>query len=184
MSFVDNHPGTACVAVFFGIWLVLSILHQFSNAAGRWVRAKNVYSLIPGYTFFAPNPGTSNYRFVYRDVFPERNYGDWREVEWCSQRSLTDALWNPSRHRIKLVVDCLNGLGTTVKEMHKLGLDPDEKPAIWVSSTPYLVLLHIVMSEPGRHEKSVGRQFAVVEQHPFAPDDPPQLIVCSAAHDF
>src|SRR5450631_2136047 len=106
---------------FFLSWFVITVPHQFSGKYGDWVRRRNYFGLIPGWTFFAPVPGTTDYRFVYRDI-AGNGYGAWREVAWCAPRRLADLLWHPRRHRTKLVVDCISALSRTLQELRKHGI--------------------------------------------------------------
>ena len=63
---VLGRSGTLVLAIL-GEWLLVSIPHQLGNRYGAWVKRINLFALIPGWTFFAPTPGTSDYRFVFRD---------------------------------------------------------------------------------------------------------------------
>ncbi len=171
------------VAVILGLWFALSIPHQLTNDLGKRVKRHNPYGLLPGWTFFAPMPGTSNYRLVYRDRTPE-GFTDWTEVSWCHNRRLIDAIWHPGRHRTKFVVDCVNAFVITVREIQKLGHIAEDDVSAWVVSVPYMALLNIVNSMPRTRGDSTARQFALVEQKPSDPNDVPKLIVCSAAHAF
>lgn len=171
------------VSIALAFWFLISIPHQFTGRVGKTVRRHNPFGLIPGWTFFAPTPGTSDYRFVFRDVLPE-GPSEWNEVEWCRPRSLLDALWHPRRHRTKLVVDCVSAFLLTVQEMRRLGHpeQPGGTPP-WIVSVPYLALLNVVVSMPRVSAGIRARQFAIVEQQPSRPSETPRLIVCSAPHE-
>jgi hypothetical protein len=177
-----GHCGVAVVIVF-AILFLLSIPHQFTNQYGRWVKQFNKYGIIPGWTFFAPNPGTSDYLFVYRDVVPT-GFGEWREIEWCRRRRLLDAVWHPDRHRTKLIVDCISCLLVTVQEMRKLGIDVEGRPQAWIVSVPYMALLNIAVLMPRISLDATARQFAIIDQKPSEPLEKPRLLVCSFPHDL
>jgi hypothetical protein len=140
----------------------------------------NVFGLIPGWTFFAPTPGTTDYRFVFRDVLPD-GYSDWREVQWCRPRRLLDAVWHPQRHRAKLIVDSISALMATVREMKRLELDMETG---WMISVPYMALLNVAVSMPRASPDATARQFAIIEQKPTEPLANPRVLVCSPSHDF
>jgi hypothetical protein len=169
--------------LILGVWYVVSILHQLPGTYFTWVKNRNVFLLIPGWTFFAPNPGVSNYRYVFRDSYPDGTQGEWEEINWCEHRRFTHAFWNPGRLRTKLIVDCINGLTIMVKDLDKRGVDFREHPQTYMVSTPYLALLHIATQMPSSRENPSGRQFAIIEQSSYSSTDAPRLIVCSPMHE-
>jgi len=183
MHFDALGPGGWCVLAFLALWFLLSIPHQLSNELGRRVKRLNTFGLIPGWTFFAPIPGTSDYRFVFRDQLAD-GFSDWNEVEWCSPRRVLDAVWHPQRHRTKLIVDCVSAFVLTVQEMRKLGLDVENDSHPWIVSVPYLALLNVAVSMPRTSPDTKARQFAIIEQTPSTPSGGSRLIVCSAAHEL
>jgi hypothetical protein len=183
MSLDDLGPAGICVFAALTFWFIISIPHQFNNEFGQRIKKLNTFALIPGWTFFAPTPGTTNYRFVFRDYKEDGSCGEWQEVEWCGCRRLMHAVWHPERHRTKLIVDCVSAFILTAQEMRKLGLKADGGTQPWVVSVPYLALLNVAVSMP-RTLTSKARQFAIVEQTPSAPSEKPRVIVCSSAHDI
>lgn len=175
--------GGLLVSSILTMWFLISIPHQFTNNLGKGIKKLNIFGLIPGWTFFAPNPGISDYRFVFRDVLP-KGQTEWKEVEWCDRRRLADALWHPQRHRTKLIVDCVSAFVQTVQEMRKIGLTARGGTPPWIVSVPYLALLNVAVSMPRASADAKARQFAIVEQKPSEPSGNPQLIVCSAPHEL
>jgi hypothetical protein len=172
-------------AVLFGLWFAVSIPNQFSGDRFNWIKNRNVYLLIPGWTFFAPNPGVTNYRYVLRDVYADGTSSEWEEVDWCESRRLVHSIWHPGRHRTKLIVDCINGLSITIKDLDRHGVDFRSHPQSYMVSTPYLALLNIAMRARPKQAGAVSRQFAIVEQHPSTNNQsPPRLIICSPPHDL
>src|SRR5690348_12432463 len=55
------------IALFFLGWFILSILNQFGFAWFDKITRHDHFSLLPLWTFFAPNPGQSDYHLIYRD---------------------------------------------------------------------------------------------------------------------
>lgn len=183
MSLDALGPSGVAVLVLLAAWFLITVPHQLTNEYGKRVKRINMFALIPGWTFFAPTPGMTDYRILFRDRIGEE-YTEWREIEWCRPRRLRDAIWHPARHRTKLIVDCVNAFSTTLQEMQKLGLDVEREPQSWMISVPYLALLNIAVSMPKLAPAATARQFAVIEQKPNAPTERPRLIVCSSAHDL
>lgn len=102
------------VALFFGIWIVLTVAAQLPitvvSALLRW----DWLGLVPRWTFFAPRPGDSDIRTLIRFV----NSGvtsAWMEL-WLSARLdgtryLVRGVFNPYRRCEKLLLDYVNTLG-------------------------------------------------------------------------
>jgi hypothetical protein len=182
--------GLLILALLTG-WFLISILNQLTNRYGAWVNKINVYGFIPGWTFFAPTPGTLDYRFVYRDVFADGTTSVWEEVDWCRPRLWLDAVWYPRRYATKLVVDSINGLAKVVAAMEKEGIDVEREPQGLILSTPYIILLNIVMGIPRQSPSSTARQMALFQQDPLALRNMPggfervgKLMLCSSAHSL
>lgn len=183
MSVDDLGVGGIFVTALLGAWFVLSIPHQFTNRYGDWIKRINLMGLIPAWTFFAPTPGTIDYRLVYRDK--ERSgFTEWHELQWCTRRRMIDAVWHPERHRTKLIIDCVSAFILTVKEMSKLGVNVESDPTSYMISVPYMALLNIINGIPRSSIDAIARQFAVIEVSPSNPTAAPNLIVCSSAHEF
>jgi hypothetical protein len=175
--------GMIALAVL-GFWFLISIPYQFADRYWSGLKKANTFALIPGWTFFAPTPGTTDYRFVFRDVVPA-GHTDWQEIRWCNARCPLDAIWHPQRHRTKLVVDCVSAFLITIQEMRKLGFDVDSEPDSWMLSVPYMALLNVAVSMPRTSPDATARQFAVLERSPFdSSGDDAKLLVCSSPHEF
>jgi hypothetical protein len=179
------------ILALLSVWFVLTIMNQFTNRFGAWVNKINIYGFIPGWTFFAPTPGTLDYRLLYRDVFADGTTGTWQEVDWCCPRLWLDAVWNPKRYATKLVVDSINGLALVFSAMAKQGIDVQQEPQGMMLSTPYVALLNIVMKLPRQDAKSVARQMALFQQDavvlrhfPDSPERMGKLMLCSTAHNL
>lgn len=191
MFLANLGPSGLLILALLTVWFLLTIMNQMTNRYGAWVDKINVYGFIPGWTFFAPTPGTADYRLLYRDVSADGTTGPWEEVDWCRPRLWLDAVWNPNRYATKLVVDSINGLAMVVSAMVKEGIDAQLEPQGMILSTPYVILLNIVMGLPRQGPRSVARQMALFQQDPLAarssPDGSEQvgkLMLCSSAHNL
>jgi hypothetical protein len=89
------------------LFSLASIAHQF-RACKRWLRRLDPASLLPTYTFFAPNPMTHDLRLVYR-IDPGA-VGPWQEVSICRGRRWFQPLMNPEKYYGKAFVDVCNFL--------------------------------------------------------------------------
>lgn len=114
-------------------WLVLSAINQFSFAFfNKLVARYDHVMLMPRYTFFAPNPGSTDYRFLVRDYHGEDKPCPWQEIPIVRKRSLRDAFWNPDKRRSKGLFDLVQSLIMIHREY--------EDPAVLMTSIPYIAL--------------------------------------------
>lgn len=66
-----------------------TIANQFHSWCPDWLKAADVFGLIPVWTFFAPNPGMTDYYLLYQDRLPAGSFDNWRRVE-LKQKALRD----------------------------------------------------------------------------------------------
>jgi hypothetical protein len=161
------------VGALLAAWLVLSAVAQFPGRLVTALQTHDPFRLLPKWTFFAPNPGCTDYHLVYRD-FTGETPGQWREVPVIPRRDRWMWLWNPRKRFSKAVTDCTQSLleiareGETAIELLPFAL-------------PYIAVLNVVCALPAA-DGIDGRQFAVVETEGYVADGPPRLLVASAVH--
>src|ERR1041385_2055650 len=98
--------------LIFGIWLIASSINQFEWKFWSNVRALDCFGLLPKWTFFAPHPGTTDVRIVYRDLLKNGNQGPWVEFPSTPYRpALVRMFWNPEKLENKAVFDLVQELG-------------------------------------------------------------------------
>jgi hypothetical protein len=119
----------------------------------RSLKYRDVAALLPSWTFFAPNPGVTDTRLLWRDLLPDATASAWHEV-LPPRSSLLRAVWNPQKRQAKLITDA----GGIVARMGSE--DPDNMGVL--VSMPYLLILHRVCSEPAS-PMTLARQFLVVQ---------------------
>jgi hypothetical protein len=167
VSFVD-----ALVVVLLEVWFVLSIVQQFGPSWFERVREFDIFGLLPLWTFFAPNPGHSDYHLVYRDRAADGTLTAWQELVLAEERDPSAFLWNPQKRSKKVLAD----VAATLAEYGNLQVSEDAL----MLSLPYLILLNVVSAlEP--HESS-ERQFALVETFGFRRFEPNRVLLVSDFH--
>ena len=129
--------------------------------------------LLPQWTFFAPNPGCTDYRLLYRDLDEQKQPFEWREIPLVRRRSYWDGVWNPDKRRSK----CLFDLTQTVVIIRQ----EYDNPAATMISIPYLALAHYVDREPA-HPGAKFRQFMVVQTHGIFTETGPEPLLRSEIH--
>lgn len=162
------------VIIIYVLWGAATVVNQFHAWCPRWLNAVNVFGLIPVWTFFAPNPGMTDYYLLYRDRLPDGSLDNWKKVELKgSENGLRFALWNPAKRKQKALSDLLSSLIEFVK---RCGGD-----AVFVS-VPYILILNFITSRP--HTLGTdATQFMVLEHSGFTDDpDLSRVLVMSRIH--
>lgn len=144
---------TLLFAVLFGSWALLSTFGQFRGRVVSRIRGMDPFSLIPRWTFFAPNPGTTDYHLLHRDQYVDGSLGEFQEDPLGNTRSLLHALWNPGKLPSKALTDAVQILPRLADDVTVPGLR---------TTLPYLALLNYV-SELNRSPLVTGRQFVIVQ---------------------
>src|SRR3954468_7332015 len=92
--------------VILGIWMFLSIVAQFrSISLINWINNKDPFSLLPSWTFFAPNPGVVDYQILYRDKISDGHFTKWKMI-FYRNNSILHSILNPDKRRRKAIRDC------------------------------------------------------------------------------
>src|SRR6185436_18257319 len=100
------------VVIIYVVWVAATIANQFHSRCPVWLRAVDVFGLIPVWTFFAPNPGMTDYYLLYRDRLPDGSFDNWRNVELKgSDNGVRLGLWNPEKRKHKALSDLMSVLG-------------------------------------------------------------------------
>jgi hypothetical protein len=160
------------VVAFFVAWFVATVIKQFRGRAARAVQRCDRCSLVPQWTFFAPNPGRSDLHVLYRDVLADSTVTGWSELALAVPRSRWTTLWNPQKRRRKAVSDAASALAIVPKEL--VG------PELMVSD-PYVMLLALVVAANGRPDARF-REFVIVATDSTAATAQPRVRLKSALH--
>lgn len=160
------------IAVAFTAWLIASIANQLPGDLCRWLKRRDVIAAIPAWTFFAPNPGRSDYFLLYRDRSPDGHLGPWRVVAMEGKDGLLSALWNPLKRKNKALTDMVSELLFLAARYRKSSL---------VVTMPYVVLLNVVSSQR-RTAPAEATQFAVFETFGFHNRRSPEIVFESDFH--
>ena len=139
-------------------WLLLSALAQLPWSWCRFVRRWDVFGLIPSFSFFAPNPVSSDCHLLYRHLLSDGSFTGWTEAFLWRPVSLR-FLWNPDRRAEKSISDATTSL---VRRTDALSVR---------FSVPYLLLLNYVSALP-RSIDTVGVQFALMGSFEHSDGEP------------
>jgi hypothetical protein len=162
------------VVILYVLWCAATIANQFHSWCPNWLKAVDVFGLIPVWTFFAPNPGMTDYYLLYRDRLPDGSFDNWRRVElrpW--ENSVRFALWNPTKRKQKALSDMVSALIRLAKDGKAEGL---------IVTVPYILILNFITSR--LHSLGTdGTQFMVLEHGGFSGDpERSRVLVMSGVH--
>jgi hypothetical protein len=170
---IDGFITTTCIVVLSG-WFLISALAQLNVKGIAWLKLRDVFSLIPNWSFFAPRPGTSDYHLLFRDSDVSGEWGKWREIPLASRRTLWGALWNPEKRKTKVLSDVVRGL---VRLAQNQGFKD------FSLTLPYLAILNYV-SSIHRSKACLQTQFMILQSEGFFADRDPQFLFMSGMHNL
>lgn len=161
---------TLLVGALLAAWLIASAVRQVKKGSLSWLAPLDRFSLLPIWTFFAPNPGRSDFLLLYRDHTsegPSPLFSLYTPRNGFSVRGV----WNPGKRRSKTLTDMVRALqrASTLRNSD-LRL-----------SFPYVVLLSWVSSVPPR-SGVLMRDFAILELPGAHCAGSPKIVFLSEAH--
>lgn len=170
------HIGTIdiLIALIFLAWFVLSVLNQFGFTWFDKITRHDHFALLPLWTFFAPNPGQSDYHLVYRDRKTDGSVTEWHEIEMTERRKPFGFIWNPEKRSKKVLSDVVTSIVSSIPTAN-------ESDQVIMLSIPYLILLNVVTHIDGEGQGTY-RQFVLVETFGFNPTSEPRLVLRSDFH--
>jgi hypothetical protein len=151
--------------------LVTTLAAQHPHPAFERARAKDLFSLIPNWKFFAPNPATHDYHYLYRTLDEDRRTSDWVELDLIEHRKMSQAFWFASRRSEKAVFDICTAI---IKSIAK-GEDPTDSPG-------FRVLAEFVrrqIRDSPQVSQVRGFQFAVVRAAGHDESEDPEVLYVS-----
>lgn len=168
----------------FGSWLILSAVNQFHGDRVSAIRRYDRLHLLPVWTFFAPNPGRSDYHILARDRGANGEIGPWVDVMPIPRQRLRSSFWNPEKRRVKVVSDAVGSIVETMVTCRKESQARESLERSLVIYGPYLLLVNIVLHVAPHEKGSRASQFAIVERFGFGAESPPMPILSSRFHNL
>ncbi len=163
------------IYLILALWFIVSVFGQFEKSKiNQFFRGVDHFSLIPSWTFFGPNPGTTDYHLLFRDQFDEDSKSNWREIKLSDGWTWYIWLWNPNKRKQKVLSDAVASLITISKKMELTGLK---------TTIPYLIVLNYV-SHLERSPLSRQTQFMIMESQGHISDTKPQVLFLSEKHNL
>ncbi|BBC29811.1 uncharacterized protein SGFS_011050 [Streptomyces graminofaciens] len=85
--------------------LLLTLAAQHPNHEFNRVRTRDIFSMLPNWRFFAPNPAMYDYHFLYRTVHADGSASTWHDISGIEDRKPMHLIWFPTRRADKSVFD-------------------------------------------------------------------------------
>jgi len=108
--FGSGEPALLSLSVgILSFWFAASVVHQFSYAWWHRLARIDILNLLPRWTFFAPNPGRTDFHIICRDIRGDLP-GEWYNLFAFPRPNHLRWLWNPHRFVAKAVSDAIAAL--------------------------------------------------------------------------
>jgi len=154
----------------FSVWFLMSILYQV-NWISSWIGRYDYLSLLPKWTFFAPNPGTYDHHIIYRECganvdtsSPDKwlnlssRLSPWQELSYADLESGIPFLWNPKRRMTKAISDIANSFAAA-------SLRHSAFSQYMPFTLEYFLITHLVQQKATPNTQF---QWAIVRSHGFS----------------
>ena len=177
---------TYAIVTIYIIWFAASIFWQFQykSKTADQIKSYDILGMVPNWTFFAPNPGTSDYHLIYREQLEDKSITAWTEIPLTSRRLTLDWLWNPQKRKNKLLMDCVSSLAQVAMNMQQLKPQPENYNQLCLT-IPYLLILNLVCNNKQiliTSENTLYRQFAIIKTDGYFRKTQPQILIQSIYH--
>ncbi len=166
--------GEEALAAVLAAWWIISAICQAHSPVERWLRARDLLSLIPHWHFFAPRPGQQDYYLLFRDRTRDGVISPWREVTSSQTSRGVSVLWNPGRRHNKALVD-------VTMQLAQLGQAVGDHLGSLTLTVPYLAILNFVSKLP-RIDYECETQFLLMTLDRRRPGAKPEVLLVSALH--
>jgi len=167
------------VFILLAAWFIVSVAAQFSDRIAIHFPRLSSLGLIPCWTFFAPRPGVDDIHLLYRDRLSYAEIGELTYVPTIEDRRWYHFIWNPKKYHSKIFCDLTSSLRS---HLHVLR-EKDHDPRIIMLSTPYIMILHLVMRLP-RTPEVTARQFILASTKSLRTDPQRAIVFFSEFHCF
>ena len=153
--------------------LAATVAAQHPNPVFNRVQMKDHFSFIPNWKFFAPNPATHDYHYLYRTLDTDGNTSQWHSVDIIAERKMYQAFWFATRRPEKAVFDVCTEI---LQQMNK-GIE------VVKEITGYKVLVHFIRREIREKHDDVanikGFQTSVVRASGHDTEEEPTILFIS-----
>jgi hypothetical protein len=93
------------ISAFYIGWLILTCANQPVFKSHKWINRNDLLRLVPVWTFFAPNPGVSDFNLLSRAKMEDGTITRFQEIPLRSKKEISKGLFNPERRLQKALND-------------------------------------------------------------------------------
>lgn len=168
------------VIIFYSLWFILTIMNQFKNAAYRkYILKIDIFRVLPLWTFFAPNPGVSDYNLLYRIKTVDGTILPFINIVLRSNKTISNAIWNPSKRGQKALNDFVQEIRRMVKKDGVI----EENQHLLKITIPYIAIIHYC-SHINQNSINDSIQFTIIESFGYTDRFEPRLVFNSDFHSI
>jgi hypothetical protein len=164
------------VGAFYIGWLILTCANQPVFKSNKWINRNDLFRLVPVWTFFAPNPGVSDFNLLSRVKLEDGTITSFQEVPLRSKKALSVALFNPERRLQKV----LNDHARTILRQIDNEITEENKQNIKLTFSYISVLNYCARLPAVPHAHAI--QFVILESFGYQELMEPRLILNSDFH--
>lgn len=167
-----RHVAQLLVSGLFGLWFLLCLLVLVPRLRPH-IRLWDIFSLVPEWKFFAPNPAQGDYVLLYRDQLADGTITPWTEVALAQNRHWWNVLWNPGKRANKALFDAIVEVSS----------EATHHPGALAGTVSYLTLLNYV-SSLARFSPPAFTQFMILHSFSSCVEREPKFIFSSGLHSL
>lgn len=145
-----------------GVWLILTIFHQFKALPRSIANFFGPWAVIPTWIFFAPNPSRNDYYLFFRDKKENGETTKYHHIPITQDRKLLHSIWNPNKRCNKVLHDCIRALDKAYNELDINNKLRDRKKL--EQTLPYILLIGHALEIPKTTPENKSRQILVVQR--------------------
>ncbi|GAA1176027.1 hypothetical protein [Nesterenkonia xinjiangensis] len=153
--------------------LVATVATQHPNPVFNRLQLRDHFSVLPNWKFFAPNPATHDYHYLFRTLDVDGETSRWQSIELIADRRMHQAFWFATRRGEKAVFDVCSEI---LQRMDK-GFE-----VIKVTAS-YRLLVNFIRREIAERSDDLGRikgfQISMVRASGHDPDEEPEILFVS-----
>jgi hypothetical protein len=164
------------ISAFYIGWLILTCANQPVFKSHKWINRYDLFRLIPVWTFFAPNPGVSDFNLLSRVKLNDGTITTFQEIPLRSKKELSTALFNPERRLQK----ALNDHARTILMQIDNEITEQNKENIKLTFS-YISVLNYCAKLP-LAPRAYAIQFVILESFGYQELMEPRLILNSDFH--
>jgi hypothetical protein len=138
------------------------------------------FRVLPLWTFFAPNPGVSDYHLLYRTRNGKGDISSFINIRLRNKKNFMNAIWNPPKRSQK----ALNDFAQEIKRQIAVHNLDDESQHLLKLSLSYIAILHYCTEINRGASDTESVQFMILESFGYFELAEPRLVLNSDFHQI